>query len=453
LTSTMKDSGVEWIGQIPNLWSSIRIKNIIAQRDAGAWGELEQGNNNDVICIRVADFDYSHFTIQNNKDYTLRNYSDFQIKSLKLNKGDILIEKSGGGEKTPVGRTVIFDKNFKALFANFIERIRVTEEIYYKYFQYIFSSFYSQGHTKLYIKQTTGIQNLNITEMFSREVIPLPPLSEQQAIADYLDDKCAQIDNITATINEQIEVLKQYKKSVITEAVTKGLDHNVPMKDSGVEWIGKIPEHWTLKPFEFILKERSLKNNPILTDERLALSIDKGITLYSEKTTNLDRFKDDVSLYKVVYPGDFVMNSMNMIVGAVGITPYLGCVSPAYYVFYDENTEHTKARFCDYIFRSKTIRKYLFSIGKGIMAIERGDDRVNTCRLKVSRYDLNKLKIPQPPYIEQTQIVNYLDDKCAKIDAVIADKQAQLETLAAYKKSLIYEYVTGKKSVPGFEEA
>jgi len=433
----MKDSGVEWIGQIPNLWSSIRIKNIIAQRDAGAWGELEQGNNNDVICIRVADFDYSHFTIQNNKDYTLRNYSDFQIKSLKLNKGDILIEKSGGGEKTPVGRTVIFDKNFKALFANFIERIRVTEEIYYKYFQYIFSSFYSQGHTKLYIKQTTGIQNLNITEMFSREVIPLPPLSEQQAIADYLDDKCAQIDNITATINEQIDVLKQYKKSVITEAVTKGLDPNAPMKDSGVEWIGQIPEHWEVIKGKYRLK---LLNRPVKeNDEVITCFRDGEVTLRSKRREDGFTISLQETGYQGINPGDLVVHGMDGFAGAIGISDSRGKATPVLNVL---DTKENK-KFFMYYLRTLAFTEVFIALSTGI--------RVRSCDTNWNK--LRQLVYLIPPLSEQQAIADYLDDKCTKIDAVIADKQAQLETLAAYKKSLIYEYVTGKKSVPGFEEA
>lgn len=443
MTRAMKNSGVEWIGQIPESWNTIRLKMIAPILRGASPRPINDpkyfDDNGNYYWVRINDVTKSNGYLYS----CAQKLSNIGAElSVKLEPNTLFISICA-----TLGKPCI-TKIPCCIHDGFIYFYRLDKRLN-KYLYYVFEAGKCfEGLAKLGTQQ-----NLN-TFLIGNIKIALPYNHKQiQAIANYLDDKCAQIDNITATINEQIEVLKQYKKSVITEAVTKGLDHNVPMKDSGVEWIGKIPEHWTLKPFEFILKERSLKNNPILTDERLALSIDKGITLYSEKTTNLDRFKDDVSLYKVVYPGDFVMNSMNMIVGAVGITPYLGCVSPAYYVFYDENTEHTKARFCDYIFRSKTIRKYFFSIGKGIMAIERGDDRVNTCRLKVSRYDLNKLKIPQPPYIEQTQIVNYLDDKCTKIDAVIADKHAQLETLAAYKKSLIYEYVTGKKSVPGFEEA
>ena len=217
------------------------------------------------------------------------------------------------------------------------------------------------------------------------------------------------------------------------------------LKDSGIEWIGEIPAEWRLIPFRHILKERQEKNFPIKSTERLSLSIDLGITLYADKTTNLDRFKDDFEQYKLAYPGDLVMNSMNMIVGATGVSNYFGCVSPVYYTFYDELDDHTTAKFCEYIFRSKTMLRFLFSLGKGIYAIVRGDDRVNTCRLKVSKEDLKSIVIPVPSIEEQREIISYLQNKCAEIDTLIAKKTTLLEEMESYKKSVIYEYVTGKK--------
>ena len=169
--------------------------------------------------------------------------------------------------------------------------------------------------------------------------------------------------------------------------------------------------------------------------------------MYSEKTTNLDRFKDDFEQYKLAYKGDLVMNSMNMIVGATGVSEYFGCVSPVYYTFYDDSLEHVTAKYCEYIFRSKTMLRVLYSLGKGIYAIVRGDDRVNTCRLKVSKDDLKSLIVPVPSLNEQREIVHYLNVKCAEIDKLIAKKEQLVKELGSYKKSLIYEVVTGKREV------
>lgn len=169
--------------------------------------------------------------------------------------------------------------------------------------------------------------------------------------------------------------------------------------------------------------------------------------MYAEKTANMDRFKDDFEQYKLAYPGDLVMNSMNMIVGASGVSAYFGCVSPVYYTFYDKEYDHVTTKFCEYLFRSKTMLRVLFSLGKGIYAIVRGNDRVNTCRLKVSKEDLKNIIIPIPSVDEQREIVSYLGIKCQEIDNLIAKKQQYLIELENYKKSLIYEYVTGKQEV------
>ena len=214
------------------------------------------------------------------------------------------------------------------------------------------------------------------------------------------------------------------------------------MKDSGVEWIGKMPKHWSCVPMKFMLNERNQKIDPVVTSERLSLSIDIGVTLYAEKKTNLDRFKEDVSQYKVAHAGDLVLNSMNMIVGAVGIAPLTGCVSPAYYVFYDTDDSHTVTKFCNYIFKNKRLRGCLFSLGQGIMAIDRGDGRVNTCRLKVSREDLGRIMLPCPAIEEQRKIISFLDKKCAVIDDIIAEAKASIDDYKAWKASVIFEAVT-----------
>jgi type I restriction enzyme S subunit len=214
-------------------------------------------------------------------------------------------------------------------------------------------------------------------------------------------------------------------------------------KNSGIEWLGEIPEHWGIESFKHILTERNEKNAPIKTKEILSLSIDKGVTLYAEKTTNLDRFKDDFSKYKLAHKGDLVFNSMNMIVGAVGVSDYFGCVSPVYYTYYGEELNNSDtSKFYEYLFRSKIVQGVLYSLGKGLMAIDRGDGKYNTLRLKVSRDDLRSMKLPFPNPSEQTQIVQFLNDKTTKIDEAIAIKEQQIGLLKERKQILIHKAVT-----------
>lgn len=219
------------------------------------------------------------------------------------------------------------------------------------------------------------------------------------------------------------------------------------MKDSGIEWIGEIPEDWEVLPFRHVLQERNERNNPVVSEERLSLSIERGVTLYADKTTNLDRFKDDFAQYKLAYIGDLVMNSMNMIVGATGVSKWFGCVSPVYYTFYDNDIEHTTAKFCEYIFRSKTMLRVLHSFGKGIYSIDRGDDKINTCRLKVAKSDLKNIKIPIPQISEQKLIIQFLDKKCSEIDSVISKTRETIEEYKKLKQSIITEVVTGKVKI------
>ena len=432
----MKDSGLIWIGEIPENWEVIRLKDkykfvtgftpdtkradYYNDEDGYEWVTISDINNGEITCPT--------------KSLISREYVRSTFKK-QIPKGCLLYSF-----KLSVGQTAITDRE---LFTNeALAAFIPTPEININFLKYSSSLIEFGANTNIY-----GAKILN-QQLINDAYIVFPPLSEQKRIADFLDYRCKKIDNLYSDIERQISILDEYKKAVITKAVTKGLHADVPMKDSYIEWIGEIPEEWDIKPFGYILKERNEKNVPVKTEERLSLSIDKGITLYAEKTTNLDRFKDDVSQYKIAHEGDFVMNSMNMIVGAFDVSAYYGCVSPAYYTFYDETENHIQARFCNYYFKMKPMMKVLFSMGKGIMAIDRGEDRVNTCRLKVSRYDLNKIPVCTPSLSVQKEIVEYLDKICGMIDNIILEKNNQLETLSEYKKSVIYEYVTGKKEVP-----
>jgi type I restriction enzyme, S subunit len=210
-------------------------------------------------------------------------------------------------------------------------------------------------------------------------------------------------------------------------------------KPSNIAWLGDIPEHWEVESFKNILTERNEKNNPIISKEILSLSIDKGVTLYAEKTTNLDRFKDDYTQYKLAHKNDLVFNSMNMIVGAVGVSPYFGCVSPVYYT-YHSSQNYTK--FYEYLFRCKTIQSVLYSLGRGLMAIDRGDGKYNTLRLKVARNDLRSMKLPFLSLAEQTAIANFLDYKLSKIARFIRKKKQLIKLLNEQKSGIINDAVT-----------
>ena len=433
----MKDSGIEWIGEIPIDWKLVPIKYVASYNDDTLGENIDSGYEFDYIEIGSVEYGKGITQVEHLK------FEDAPSRARRIVRKDDIIVSTVRTYLRAIA-TVQDSDNMQIASTGFVViRAKAINPEYLRY------SMLSESFIGMVEAYSTGISYpaINSSTVVGFK-IPVPDSQKQKEIAFILNNKCSKLDNALEKTHASIEEYKKLKQAVITQAVTKGIKDNREMKDSGVEWIGSIPIGWRLVPFRHVLKERQEKNSPIKSVERLSLSIDLGVTLYAEKTTNLDRFKDDFEQYKLAYEGDLVMNSMNMIVGATGVSDYFGCVSPVYYTFYDELEDHVTAKYCEYIFRSKTMLRVLYSLGKGIYAIVRGEDRVNTCRLKVSKEDLKSIIIPVPPVEEQREIVSYLKKKCAAIDELIAKKEQYLSEIENYKKSLIYEYVTGKKEVP-----
>ena len=435
----MKDSGIEWIGEMPSNWSLHRMKSCITDRTSGAWGNEAANNDGDTICLRVADFDYSRYRFKDvpMEDLTVRNYDNSTKEKLMLSKGDILIEKSGGGEKTPVGRTVIFDKDYPALYANFIDRLRVSDLVLNNWMQYVFVTFYKNDYSKNYIKQTTGIQNLDLTNMLASERIPVPSIDEQQRIVSFLDTECSRIDAVIEQTQASIEGYKKLKQAVITQAVTKGIRPNRPMKDSGIEWIGEIPEDWETVQLKRIAQIQT-GNTPSKNENDKYYSQysgylwikaeDLGSTKPIEKTT--EYLTDEGIKGARLFPPNTVFVCCIASVGKVGY-----CKMPAScnqqingLIFHNVYWKY------GFYFTIAQESEYINNASGNVMKIINSDKQ-------------SKLMCPLPTIEEQHYIVNYLDSKCAYIDVIISKKEKLLSELETYKKSLVYEYVTGKKEV------
>lgn len=453
MTRKMKDSGIEWIGEIPEDWEIVKLKHLALDRQAGVWGKDESQDNltNNKICIRIADFDYPRMTIRKDREFTLRNYTDNEISKCSLQKGDILIEKSGGGEKTPVGRTIIWNEDFQALYANFIERLRVDKkQILPMFAQFCFFAFYGIGGSNLYFNQTTGIQNLNITGMMNDLRLPTPDLSTQIKIVDILDRKRNQIEIIKSTIIKEIQTLEDYKKSVITEAVTKGLDKNVEMKDSGIEWIGEIPKHWKSIKAKILFEIKDGTHDTPKT-------VEKNDALYTKPlitTKNIYKNTIDFDSANHISYEDFKLIYKRSNVEKYDlIMPMIGTIGSPVIVETDRkfaiknvallkmNNDKYISKYVYYQFHSSYIEQQMKLNTKGGV------------QLFISMEMISRLIMFVTNKEEVKSIVNYLDKKTKLIDDSIAIKQKQLDTLEEYKKSLIYEYVTGKKEVKDGEES
>ena len=217
----MKDSGVEWIGMIPKHWKIIRLKNVFYKRIAGSWGNEQNVSPKNTVCLRIADFVYSRLQFKKRENYTIRSYTAKEIENKKLSKGDLLIEKSGGGEKSPVGRCVVYNLEIPdVMYANFMEKLSTRGNVDSYFICYLLSCFYSQGMIWPYVKATTGIQNLDIASLLSKEYIFVPPKSEQQAIVAYLDKQMQRFDSAITNCQRQITLLQERKQIIINEVVT-----------------------------------------------------------------------------------------------------------------------------------------------------------------------------------------------------------------------------------------
>ena len=448
----MKNSGIEWIGEIPDGWEVSRVKNFLSERTGGAWGDEKKNNANDIICLRIADFDYSRFKFNNSTELTIRNYNTDIIEKLLLKKDDILVEKSGGGDKTPVGRAVIFENSYKALFANFMDRLRVRNNISALFFLYVWTTYYDNKYMLPYVKQTTGIQNLDITSILSGVFFPLPPKSTQQRIASYLDKKCSKIEETIQNQQQVIEKLKAYKQSLITEAVTgkvkiangKICGEYESYKDSGVEYLGKIPSNWNVKRLRYIGKCQNgiSKGGEFFGSGYPFVSygdVYNNLVLPETVSGLIESTPEEQENYSVT-AGDIFFTRTSETIEEVGFTSV--CLKTI-----------EKATFAGFVIRVRPFTeelvpdysKYYFSSDAHRRFFVKEMNLVT--RASLSQDLLKRLPVLIPSKEEQKEIANYLDKKCIAIDTAIEQKQNLIEKLTEYKKSLIYECVTGKKEI------
>ena len=269
-------------------------------------------------------------------------------------------------------------------------------------------------------------------------VIPLPPLSEQEKIVNYIVSKTSKIDEYIAEKEKEVQLLNELKEAEITKVVTQGLNPNVKMKDSGISWIGMIPEHWKQYRFAAICKEKSICN--CVNEELLSVYLDRGVIRFSDDTNKrTNPTSKDLSKYQLVEVGDFVLNNQQAWRGSVGVSDYRGIVSPAYFIF--SLASFIDKDFANYLFRSKSCVAYYYICSKGIGSIQRNLDWSA----------LKQKKIALPSIDEQRAIVAYINDKTAKVESLITDLQAEIEHLKEYKQRLIADCVTGQVNVAGSE--
>ena len=413
----------------PANWEICRFKDLISSSRAGVWGEEANNDDNDIICYRMADFDYPNYCLKFD-NLTLRNVLPSQQENRLLHYGDLLLEKSGGGDKMPVGRVVFVNSNQPAVCSNFIQALTINDKASSRSILYLFNSIYSNRVNTLFFNQTTGIQNLQTAYYLSQE-IALPPVAEQEAIAEYLDKECEKIGRNIELLERKADAYKRLRRSIINRAVTRGLNLDVPLKPSASSLTDKIPEHWNERRIKDFFIETSIKGFP--KEPMLCATQSRGVIPQSMYENRVVAALTGLENMKLVEKGNFVI-SLRSFQGGIEYAHYRGIISAAYTILgLDGNNSKEYFR---YFFKSPTLIKLMKKCVTGI----REGQNINYTVLKYE-------KVPLPPYIEQQQIAAYLDEKCGKIDAIIEKIGTQIERLKELKRSLINEVVTGKRAI------
>lgn len=440
MSREMKDSGIEWIGEIPKGWKTCRLKNILSSKDpmrVGPFGSALKGND----FIGEGFWVYNQRTVLDNNFISNDTYISEdkynELSSFQVEENDILITTRGS-----IGKICQVPEGYKkGIIHPCIIKFRIDDDLFiYPLIEKIFN------WTDLMVKQLSKMSNsTTIDVVYSYNLknlnLILAPLLEQQSIANHLDTKCAEIDNLISLQEEMIAELKAYKQSVITEAVCKGLDKNVPMKDSGVEWIGEIPKDWEIKKLKHIIAAPLLygaNESGIPYEENLP----RYIRITDISDNNLRNDIPQLSLTETQASG-FLLEDKDILFARSGGTvgksfifrqKYGRCAFAGYLIKASINTENS-ADFIYYYTLSTAYDEW-----KSKVFIQSTIQNIGA-----NKYAL--LDISIPPLSEQQTIANYLDKKCANIDQLISIKQQKADELKEYKKSMIYEYVTGKKEV------
>lgn len=422
---TYKDSGIAWIGNIPSEWEIKKLGNFYTQRNE-----------------KVSDKDFSPLSVtmqgilpqletaaktNDGDNRKLVKVGDFVINSRSDRRGSCGISPYDGS--VSLINTVLCPKDkMNAKFYNWLFHTTMFADEYYKW-----------GHgivDDLWTTRWSEMKNISVVE---------PPLSEQQAIALYLDEKCGEIDSLISLQEEMISELQAYKQSIITEAVTKGLDSNVPMKDSGVEWIGMIPEGWKIQRLRTL---GNCQNGISKGGEYFGDEFDFPFVNYTDAYKNIDvpypegranSTEEDRKQYSLI-EGDILFTRTSETIDEIGYASTCtqtipNAVFSGFLIRFRPTGKELYYGFSKYYFRSSIHRAFFVK------------EMNLVTRASLSQNLLKNLPTLIPPLSEQQAIASYLDEKTSQIDSLIAIKQEKITELKDYKKSIIYEYVTGKKKV------
>ena len=438
----MKPSGIDWIGDIPYKWDTKRIKYVISDIKDGTHGTYDRVESGEPLLSAKNVFDDGIHIGNNESEISYTDYSGIVSNGFPR-KNDVLLCCVG-----TIGRCCVYEFDKPLAFQRSVSFLRPLSTTSSRFLKYALQSDSTLVQEQLLLNKSAqeGLYMGSVREL----VIALPNSYDlQEAIADYLDSQCAKLDGVIADLEKQIDTLQKYKKSLITETVTKGLDKSTPVKDSGIEWIGKIPEHWSVKRLKFMLESgsESMKVGPFGSALSGSDIIDEGKWVYNQRTVLDDNFTENTAFISeekfkgmrgfAVNAGDILITTRGTI-GKVAIVPdpcEEGILHPCIIKF-RVNDSLILPELLKIIFNESDFVKDQFTLMSNATTIE-----------VIYSYSLKDVILPVIPTEEQKGIYFYLKEKCETIDDVLKTKKSELEHIQQHKKSLIYEYVTGKKRV------
>lgn len=433
-------SGIEWLDEIPAHWKEKKLKETVKECINGIWGSDPEDAENVIKCVRVADFDYNRVRI-NSENLTEREIPENKKTGRVLKNGDLLIEKSGGGDKQLVGRVVLFNLNEKMVCSNFIGRMPVRSSYNPNYLAYLHKCLYQYRVNLKSIKQTTGIQNLDINQ-YLNERVPIPPLEEQKYIAQFLDKETKKSNRLINKKRELIDLLEEKRASVINDLVT-GDTNTSDTKDTELDWFGSIPQGWQT------ISLRNIVDNFVDYRGATPEKSDTGITLITAK--NIENGKLDFSesheyISEKEYndwmtrgkpeAGDILITT-EAPMGEVAQIQETPVALAQRIILLKSNTDIINKNYLKYFLTSELNQAQLMKNQTGSTA--KG--------IKASK--LKGIRVFVPPKEEQNNIVEKIEDESSEIDNLISKVEQGIEYLKEYRRALIAEAVTGQIDVRG----
>lgn len=412
----MKDSGAKWIGKIPVHWQSDKLKYHLKRKEPKNPGDMTVLSLYRELGVIPKDSrdDNHNQTSEDTSKYKYVKPGNFVVNKMKAWQGSVAVS------------------NYEGIVSPAYYVYEFTDKLFDKrYFHYLLRGCYKDEFMRLSGGMRVGQWDLS-SEDLDNTLVVIPPNDEQIKIATFLDAKCSEIDALVADIQAQIETLEKYKRSTIAEAVTKGLDSKVALKDSTLEWIGKVPVHWVIKPNKYLMKK--LKQIQPIYDGEDIISLTVNGVIKRDLDNPSGKMPTSFDGYQFVYPGNLLMCLFDIDVTprCIGLIKDFGLTSPAYSQFV--LNKGVDAGYYYYYYLNLDFNKELLHLAKNQ-------------RHSLNEEQFGAIKTVVPPFEEQVAIAKYLDERCDEINKCISAKQEQIATLESYKKSIIFEYVTGKKEV------